>query len=68
MPTNLVLDDELVHEARRLGGHRTKKDAVNAALGEYVQKRKRIAIVKLFGTIDYDPKYDYKAARWRKPQ
>ena len=68
MPTNLALDDKLIHEARRLGGHKSKKDAVNAALGEYVQRRKRLGLIKLFGTIDYDPKYDYKAARWRKPR
>jgi hypothetical protein len=39
---------------------------VTAALTEYVQRRKQLEIVKLFGTIDFDPKYDYKARRWRK--
>jgi hypothetical protein len=49
-----------------LGGHKTKKDAVTAALAEYIQRRKQIGIIKLFGTIDYDPAYDYKAARRRR--
>ncbi len=68
MATNLALDDRLIEEARTIGGHKTKREAVNAALAEYVQRRKQMGIIKLFGTIDYDPKYDYKARRWRKPR
>src|SRR5271165_371237 len=37
MPTNLALDDKLIDEARRIGGHATKKEAVTAALDEYVR-------------------------------
>jgi hypothetical protein len=66
MATNLALDDRLIEEARKVGHHKTKKEAVTAALTEYVQRRKQLEIVKLFGTIDFDPKYDYKARRWRK--
>ena len=65
MATNLALDDRLIEEARALGGHRTKKDAVTAALTEYVSRRRRLKIVDLFGSIDYDPSYDYKAERQR---
>lgn len=63
MPTNLAIDDGLIEEARKLGGHRTKKAAVTAALDEYVQHRKQRQIVRLFGTIDYDKAYDYKRER-----
>lgn len=63
MPTNLAIDDDLIEEARKLGGHRTKKGAVTAALDEYVQHRKQRQIVRLFGTIDYDKNYDYKRER-----
>ena len=66
MPTNLAIDDRLITEAKKLGRHRTKKDAVNAALDEYVRRRKQLKIVNLFGTIDYDEDYDYKAERRRK--
>lgn len=66
MPTNLAIDDRLIEEARRIGGHKTKKEAVTAALDEYVKRRKQLKIISLFGTIDYDPTYGYKAARWRK--
>jgi hypothetical protein len=63
MPTNLALDDGLIAEARRVGNHATKKAAVTAALEEYIQRRKQLEILNLFGTIDYDPAYDYKKVR-----
>lgn len=66
MPTNLALDDRLINEARRLGGHRTKKDAVNAALYEYIQRHRQVLVLELFGTIPYDPNHDYKAERNRR--
>ena len=66
LPTNLAIDDRLIQEAQKLGRHRTKKDAVNAALGEYIRRRKQREIISLFGTIDYDPAYDYKRARRMK--
>lgn len=65
MPTNLALDDHLIEEARRAGGHRTKKEAVTAALAEYVKRRKQLQILQAFDSIDFDPKYDYKAERRR---
>jgi Arc/MetJ family transcription regulator len=66
MPTNLALDDKLIEEARRRGKHKTKKAAVTAALDEYIKRRKQLEILDLMGTIEYDPAYDYKAARRRK--
>lgn len=66
MATNLALNDSLIEEARAIGGHKTKKDAVNAALAEYVERRKQLNVTKLFGQIDYYPDYDYKALRRRK--
>ena len=66
MPTNLAIDDRLITEAKKLGRHRTMKEAVNAALDEYVRRRKQQKIIDLFGTIDYDEGYDYKAERKRK--
>lgn len=63
MATNLALDDKLIEEARKLGGHKSKKAAVTAALDEYVLRRKQKDVIRLFGTIEYDPTYDYKAER-----
>ncbi len=66
MPTNLAIDDRLIQEAQKLGKHRTKKDAVTAALDEYIQRRKQRDVLPLFGTIEYDERYDYKRERTRK--
>jgi len=66
MPTNLALNDELIDEARRLGGHSTKKEAVNQALAEYVARRKRRRVKEIFGKVGWDPEYDYKAERKRR--
>jgi hypothetical protein len=66
MPTNLAIDDGLVAQAKKLGRHRTKKDTVNAALDEYIRRRKQAALVPLFGTIQYDARYDYKRERVKK--
>jgi len=66
MPTNLAIDDRLIGQAQKLGGHKTKKDTVNAALDEYIRRRKQAKIIPLFGTIEYDPAYNYKRARTKK--
>ena len=63
MPTNLAIDDKLIEDARRIGKHRTKREAVNEALREYVQHRKQLQVLDLFHTIDLDPAYDYKKQR-----
>ena len=63
MATNLAIDDGLIDEARRIGHHKTKKEAVTAALDEYIRWRKQLKILDNFGTIDFDPKYDYKKVR-----
>jgi len=64
--TNLDLDPALVDEAVAVGGRRTKKEAVTEALKEYIDRRRQAAITRLFGTIQYDPKYDYKKQRRRR--
>jgi Arc/MetJ family transcription regulator len=66
MPTNLAIDDHLLAEAQRVGGHRTKKATVTEALQEYVQRRRQLQVLDLFGTVDYDPEYDCKEQRKRK--
>ena len=64
MATNLALDDQLIEEARVLGGYRTKREVVTQALLDYVQKKKQLQILNSFGTIDFDLNYD--AAMQRK--
>jgi Arc/MetJ family transcription regulator len=65
MPTNLAIDDKLLEEAVRVGGLRTKKDTVNQALREYIQRRRQAKIIKLFGTVEFDAAYDHKKQRRR---
>ena len=63
MATNLEIDNNLIQEALKLGGHRTKRAVVEAALQEYVQRRKQLTVTELFGTIEYEDDYDYKKQR-----
>ena len=63
MATNLAIDPNLLDEALQVGGLPTKKDTVNQALTEFVQRRKQQEITKLFGTLPPDDNYDYKQGR-----
>lgn len=65
MATNLAIDDRLLDEALRVGGHRTKKDTVTEALTEYIQHRNQLKVIDLFGKVKLDPAYDYKQQRQR---
>ncbi len=66
MATNIQLDEDLISEAQKLGGHASKRATVDDALREYVQRRKQLEIVQLFGQIEYEDGYDYKSARFRR--
>lgn len=66
MATNLALDDKLLEEAVKIGGKATKKETVTEALQEYIGRRQQARIVELFGTIEYDPTFDYKKQRRRR--
>jgi len=50
----------------RLGGRRTKRETVNAALQEFVARRKQKRILELFGRLEWDPRYAYKRERTRR--
>ncbi|MFZ2950331.1 MAG: type II toxin-antitoxin system VapB family antitoxin [Desulfuromonadaceae bacterium] len=63
MSTNLAIDDSLILEAQKVGGHTTKKAAVSQALMEYIQRRRQLEVLALFGSVDYDADYDYKQQR-----
>ncbi len=63
MATNIELNQTLLSKAMSLGGMKTKKEAVNEALSEYVQRREQLKVLDFFGTVDLDPEYDYKKQR-----
>ena len=63
MATNLSIDTNLLDEALRISDLPTKKDAVNQALTEFLQRRKQREITSLFGNLPQDADYDYKKGR-----
>ncbi|NJL63836.1 MAG: type II toxin-antitoxin system VapB family antitoxin [Methylacidiphilales bacterium] len=63
MITQFNINDTLLQEALALDDQITVDTLVETALREYIQRRKRLKVLDLFGTIDYDPNYDYKQQR-----
>jgi hypothetical protein len=59
----VTIDDRLLEEARKIGGHRSNTATVKAALHEYIQHRKQVKILDFFGAIEFNPKHDYKRQR-----
>jgi len=66
MPTNLAIDPELLDRALAVSGEKTKKAAVTRALKEFIARREQKKLLRLFGSLDWDPGYDYKAERSRR--
>jgi Arc/MetJ family transcription regulator len=65
MATNLAIDQDLLEKALEVGGLKTKRETVNLALQEFINRHKQLEILNLFGTMDPDPNYDYKKGRTR---
>ena len=65
MATNLALDPELLDRVVAVSGEPTKKAAVTLALKEFVARREQRHVSELFGKLDWDASYDYKAERSR---
>jgi hypothetical protein len=66
MATNLALNNNLLIEAQKIGGFKTKKDTVNTALLEFIQRHKQLKIVNYFSKINYEADYNYKRSRKRR--
>jgi hypothetical protein len=65
MATNLSIDPKLIDQALKLSGERTKKAAVTRALQEFIARREQKRLTELFGQLEWDAEYDYKAERSR---
>ncbi|MFP4667666.1 MAG: type II toxin-antitoxin system VapB family antitoxin [Desulfosalsimonas sp.] len=63
MRTNIVIDDELLEEAMRLGGAKTKKELISKALKEYVRTYRQKNLLDLKGSLEFREDYDYKSLR-----
>ena len=55
MATNLALDNDLLTLAVKVGGYKTKKETVNAALKEFIERHKQTEIIELFGQLPSQP-------------
>jgi hypothetical protein len=64
--TNLAIEPGLLDRALELSGERTKKAAVTKALQEFIARRQQRGVVELFGTLEWDDSFDYKAERSRR--
>jgi len=63
MRTNIVLDDRLVKEAMRLSKARTKREAVDRALRDFVSRGKQKDVLALVDEGMIAPDYDVRSVR-----
>lgn len=65
MATHLALDPGLLDRAVALSGEPTEKAAVTLALTEFIARREQKRLIELFGKLEWDETYDYRAGRSR---
>jgi hypothetical protein len=53
--TNLDVDIQAIEELMRLGGFRSKREAVDAAVAEAIAFRRQIKALDYLGTVDFNP-------------
>lgn len=63
MRTDIVLDAALVDEAMQYAKVKSRRELADLALREFVAARRRPDLSELFGQVEIDPDYDYKALR-----
>lgn len=63
MKITLDINDDLLQEAINLSPDMTIEATIENALQAYLEKQKRLKIIDLFGTIDYEPEYSHKQQR-----
>lgn len=66
MATNLAIDPALLDRAVQVSGERTKKATVTKALQEFIARREQKRVAELFGKLDWNESFDYKAERSRE--
>lgn len=66
MATNLSIDPELIEQALKVGGEKTKAATVTKALQEFIARRRQKAMLDLAGKLEWDEDYDYKKERTRR--
>jgi Arc/MetJ family transcription regulator len=66
MPTNLAIDPDLLKRAVKVSGAKSKTAAVMQALTEFIARREQARLLELFGSLEWDPGFDYKRERSRR--
>lgn len=61
MRTNVEIDDDVLREAQRIAGTRTKRETIDFALRELVARHRRLGILELRGKIRWEG--DLEASR-----
>lgn len=63
MLTSFTINPELLQEAINLDTNIPLEILIETALRDYIDQYKRLKVIELFGTIDYEEDYDYKSQR-----
>lgn len=63
MRTNIFIDENLLKKVMEIAGVKTKKEAVEIALREYLENHTRKNLLELKGKIMFAEDYDYKRMR-----
>lgn len=63
MRTNIVLDNDLITEAFKYSCAKTKRELVDQALREFVERHRRRNLMDLYGKGGIRENYDYKKLR-----
>lgn len=63
MRTNIFIDENLLKKVMEIAGVKTKKEAVEIALREYLENHTRKNLLELKGKIMFAKDYDYKRMR-----
>jgi metal-responsive CopG/Arc/MetJ family transcriptional regulator len=65
MRASFSIEESLVDSACQVGNHPSREAAIEAALREYVERRRQRQIIEMFGTVEFDSTYNFKEARCR---
>ena len=63
MLTHLAVEVSLIEEACQLSGQLTANEVATQALQEYIQRRKQLKLLDLFGTVEYHDNCNPKEQR-----
>lgn len=66
MNTQIAIDPKLVERVIKISGEENQAAAVTRALQEFISRREAKNITDLFGKLEWDESYDYKAERSRE--